>query len=263
MAAGQAESAPTAVQEGLIMAMLDGRTAFLTGAAQGLGEAIAQALHAEGARVVLTDIDPRVLETASRIGVSASAALLDVRDATAFEAVFAAAGSRHGGIDIMVNNAARTLSTSIWTIAPEEWDDVMAVNLRGQFLGCQIAGRHMKVRGTGRIINLSSLAGQQGGAVAGAHYAASKAGILVLTKMFAQELAPFGVTVNALAPAAVRGPAVDAAPADKVAAVKRQIPVGRLGEPEEIGAAAVYLASPATGYMTGATLDLNGGRFMR
>ena len=99
--------------------------------------------------------------------------------------------------------------------------------------------------------------------MAGAHYAASKAGILVLTKMFAAELAPYGVTVNALAPAAIRGPAVDAAPADKVAAVKRQIPVGRLGEPGEVGAAAVYLASDASGYMTGATLDLNGGRFMR
>ena len=241
----------------------DGRIAFITGAAQGLGEAIARAFLAAGITVVLTDSDPRVDETAARLGDGATARLLDVRDPAAFAAVFAEAASNHGGIDIMVNNAARTPGTSIWDIAPAEWDDVMAVNLRGQFLGCQIAGRHMKTRGSGRIINLSSLAGQQGGAVAGAHYAASKAGILVLTKMFAQELAPFGVTVNALAPAAVRGPAVDAAPADKIAGLLKLIPVGRLGMPEEVGAAAVYLASPQAGYMTGATLDLNGGRFMR
>jgi len=244
------------------MPPLDNRTAFVTGGARGLGEAIARALLEAGARVVLTDIDPAVRDTAARLG-SGAGALLDVRDGAAFAAVFARAAEAHGGIDIMVNNAARTPSTSLWEIDVAEWDDVMAVNLRGQFLGCQIAGRHMKARGYGRIINLSSLAGQQGGAVAGAHYAASKAGILVLTKMFAQELGPFGVTVNALAPAAVRGPAVDAAPPDKVAALQKLIPVGRLGLPEEVGAAAVYLASAGAGYMTGATLDLNGGRFMR
>jgi 3-oxoacyl-[acyl-carrier protein] reductase len=238
----------------------------VTGAAQGLGEAIARALHAAGAAVVLTDIDAKVHATAAAIdptGRTTSAQILDVRDQPAFRASFAAAAEMHGGIGIMINNAARTISRSIWDISQAEWDDVMAVNLRGQFFGCQIAGQHMKERRAGRIINLASLAGQQGGAVAGAHYAASKAGILVLTKMFAGELAPYNVTVNALAPAAISGPAVDAAPPEKVAAVKAQIPVGRLGEPEEVGAAAVYLASDLAAYMTGATLDLNGGRFMR
>jgi 3-oxoacyl-[acyl-carrier protein] reductase len=139
----------------------------------------------------------------------------------------------------------------------------MAVNLRGVFLGCRLAGRHMRARGHGRIINLSSLAGQQGGAIAGAHYAASKAGILALTKLFAQDLAPFGVTVNAIAPAAIDGPAVAAVPAERVRALVQTIPVGRLGRAEEVAAAALYLASDAAGYVTGATLDLNGGRFMR
>ncbi len=110
---------------------------------------------------------------------------------------------------------------------------------------------------------MTSLAGQQGGAIASAHYASSKASIIVLTKIFAAELAGSGVTVNAIAPAAIRGPAVDAAPKDKVEAVKRSIPVGRLGEPEEVGAAAVYLPADTTGYMTGCTLDLNGDRWMR
>ena len=240
-----------------------GRTAFLTGAAQGLGAAIASALHAAGAHVVLTDFDAKVDETARSLGVGATSAQLDVRDKAAFQLAFDAAARTHGGIDIMVNNAAVTIHKSMWEIESAEWDNVMAVNLRGVFFGCQIAGLHMKGRGKGRIINLTSLAGQAGGAVAGAHYAASKAGIIVLTKMFASELAGNGVTVNAIAPAAIRGPAVDAAPKDKVEAVKRSIPVGRLGEPEEIGAAAVYLAADTTGYMTGCTLDLNGGRLMR
>ena len=186
-----------------------------------------------------------------------------MRDKAVFQTAFDAAVTLHGGVDIMVNNAAVTIHKSMWDIDQAEWDNVMAVNLRGVFFGCQIAGQHMKSRNKGRIINMTSLAGQQGGAIAGAHYASSKAGIIVLTKIFAAELAGNGVTVNAIAPAAIRGPAVDAAPKDKVEAVKRSIPVGRLGEPEEVGAAAVYLAADTSGYMTGCTLDLNGGRWMR
>ena len=242
---------------------LAGRTAFVTGAAQGLGEAIARALHEAGAKVVLTDFDPKVAETARSLGAGATSAPLDVRDKAAFQSAFDAAVALHGGVDIMVNNAAVTIHKSMWDIDQAEWDNVMAVNLRGVFFGCQIAGQHMKSCNKGRIINMTSLAGQQGGAIAGAHYASSKAGIIVLTKIFAAELAGNGVTVNAIAPAAIRGPAVDAAPKEKVEAVKRSIPVGRLGEPEEVGAAAVYLAADSTGYMTGCTLDLNGGRWMR
>ena len=242
---------------------LAGRTAFVTGAAQGLGEAIARALHEAGAAVVLTDFDPQVAETARLLGAGATSAPLDVRDKAVFQTAFDAAVTLHGGVDIMVNNAAVTIHKSMWDIDQAEWDNVMAVNLRGVFFGCQIAGQHMKSRNKGRIINMTSLAGQQGGAIAGAHYASSKAGIIVLTKIFAAELAGNGVTVNAIAPAAIRGPAVDAAPKDKVEAVKRSIPVGRLGEPEEVGAAAVYLAADTSGYMTGCTLDLNGGRWMR
>lgn len=168
-----------------------------------------------------------------------------------------------GDVDVMVNNAARTVSRPFWEIEQEEWDDVLAVNLRGVLFGCQLAGEHMRERGSGRIINLSSLAGQQGGAVVGAHYAASKAGIIVLTKIVAQELAPHGVTVNAIAPAAVRTPVMDEMPADRLGAVRARIPVGRFGEAEEVGALAAFLASDEAGYITGATLDVNGGLFMR
>ena len=164
----------------------------------------------------------------------------------------------------MVNNAARTPSTPLWDIGTPEWDDVLAVNLRGCFFGCRIAGRHMRERGQGgRILNLASIAGQVPSAATGAHYAASKAGILALTRSFAQELAPHHITVNALAPAAVRSPALDAIDPARREALAASIPLGRFGEPHEVAAAAVYLASPGGAYVTGATLDLNGGRLMR
>lgn len=188
---------------------------------------------------------------------------LDVRDEAAFWRCFDAAVQHFGGVDVMVNNAARTPYASIWDITAEEWDEVLAVNLRGSFFGCRIAGRHMRERGAGRIINLASIAGQQASAATGVHYAASKAGIVALTRSFAQELAPHGVTVNALAPAAVRSPVLDAMSQMQQRTLAAGIPLGRFGQPEEVAAAVVYLASPAAAFMTGATLDLNGGRHMR
>jgi len=140
---------------------------------------------------------------------------------------------------------------------------VLAINLRGSFFGCRIGGRHMRARGAGRIVNLASLAGQQVSSATGVHYAASKAGLLALTRAFAQELAPHGVTVNALAPAAIDSPALAALPPERQQALKAGIPLGRFGLADEVAAAVVYLASPAAAFMTGATLDLNGGRFMR
>jgi 3-oxoacyl-[acyl-carrier protein] reductase len=239
---------------------LDGRAAIVTGAAQGLGEAIARALHARGATVVLADVKTELAEqVAASLGERASAVECDVRSRESLRRVLDGAGE----VDVMVNNAARTVSTPFWEIEQGEWDDVLAVNLRGVFFGCQVAGEHMRERGRGRIINLASLAGQQGGTVAGAHYAASKAGIIVLTKIVAQELAPHGVTVNAIAPAAVRTPVMDDLPADRLEAVRQRIPVGRFGEPDEVGAMAAFLASDEAGYITGATLDVNGGLLMR
>jgi 3-oxoacyl-[acyl-carrier protein] reductase len=209
---------------------------------------------------VLADVNAAGAEgVAASLGERARAVQCDVRSKDSLRHVIEDAGD----VDVMVNNAARTVSRPFWEIEQEEWDDVLAVNLRGVFFGCQLAGEHMRERGRGRIINLSSLAGQQGGTVAGAHYAASKAGIAVLTKIVAQELAPHGVTVNAIAPAAVRTPVMDEMPADRLEAVRQRIPVGRFGEAEEIGALAAFLASDEAGYITGATVDVNGGLFMR
>lgn len=245
---------------------LAGKVGLVTGAGQGLGLAIARSLLEAGSAVVLADINPGVEAVARAIDPSGGHTLgltMDVRDEEAWRTTLAATLARFGALDIAVNNAAVTISRSVWDIPVEEWDDVLAVNLRGVFLGCRTAGRYMRERGRGRIINLGSLAGQRGGTVAGAHYSASKAGIIVLTKCFAQELAAAGITVNCIAPAAIEGPMTKAMPADKVSALARSIPAGRLGSDYEVGAAAVFLASDAASFITGATLDINGGLLMR
>jgi 3-oxoacyl-[acyl-carrier protein] reductase len=238
---------------------LDGRVAVVTGAAQGLGEAIARALHARGAAVVLADLNVDGAErVAAELGERARAAWADVRQRDTIERLLDEAGR----VDVMVNNAARTIPRSLWEIEEDEWDDVLATNLRGVFWGCQLAGPRMREQGWGRIVNLASISGQQPGAM-GAHYAVSKAGIVILTKMFAAELAADGVTCNAIAPAAVRTPAFDVVPPDRLEALRQRIPVGRFGEPHEVGELAAFLCSDAAAYITGATFDVNGGLLMR
>ncbi len=244
------------------MSTLEGRVALVTGGARGIGAAVGRALAARGAAVVLADIDgPAVARTAERIGCDSVA--LDVRVAASFSAAIDGTLERHGGLDVLVNNAAITVRRPFFEIDEAEWDEVMAVNLRGVFLGCRIAGRLMRDRGRGRIVNLSSLAGQAGGVVNGAHYAASKAGVLALTKVAARELAPHGVTVNAIAPAAIEGPVMAGLPPEQVEALVRSVPVGRLGSPDEVAALVVFLASDAAAFVTGATFDVNGGLLMR
>jgi 3-oxoacyl-[acyl-carrier protein] reductase len=166
-------------------------------------------------------------------------------------------------VDALVNNAARTEIRSFWEIDPDEWDDVLATNLRGTYLGCRVVGAYLRDRGRGRIVNLASVAGQASRAVTGVHYASSKAAIVALTRHAATELAPHGVTVNAVAPAAIDGPMVASVPPERLQAMLATIPVGRLGRPEEVAALVAFLLSDDAGFATGATFDLNGGMLMR
>jgi 3-oxoacyl-[acyl-carrier protein] reductase len=241
--------------------------AVVTGAAQGLGEAIATRFVGEGYRVVYADVDQelnrRTADAADQTGERVLAVQLDVRDLESVQACLDAALGRWGAVDVWINNAARTELRPFLEIEPAEWDDVLAVNLRGTYFGCRVAGRHMCDRGTGRIVNLASLAGQWGRSPTGAHYAASKAGIMTLTKYAATAFASSGVTVNAIAPTAIEGPSVALMAPEQVAAYAAQIPVGRLGRPEEVAALTVFLASGEAGFVTGATYDVNGGLLMR
>lgn len=243
------------------------RTAIITGGAQGLGRAIAEALHQNGHNVVVTDINEAgAKHVATQLGGRDAQALglrVDVRARESIIAAFVRATEEFGQVDILVNNAALTISRPFFEIEQAEWDDVLSVNLRGVLSGCQIGGEHMREHGWGRIVNMASLAGQQGGLVAGAHYAASKAGIIVLTKIAAAALAGEGVTVNAVAPAAIDGPIMRSLGAEQRDALTAKIPVGRVGRPDEVAALVCFLVSDSAGFVTGATYDLNGGLSMR
>ena len=241
--------------------------AVVTGAAQGLGEAIASRFVEDGYHVVYADHNAAGAERAAAAADPGGGTVLpmhlDVRDLGSVQACLDAAVSRWGRVDVWVNNAALTGARPFLEIEPEEWDDVLGTNLRGTYFGCRVAGTHMCDRGSGRIVNLASVAGQWGRSLTGVHYAASKAGIVAVTRCAATAFAPHGVSVNAIAPAAIDGPAVAAMPPDTIANYVREIPAGRLGRPDEVAALAAFLASPSAGFTTGATYDVNGGILMR
>ncbi len=203
-------------------------TAIVTGAARGLGEAIARRLHADGYRVALADIDAGGAgRVAAELGEGASSFLHDIRELDSWEILLRDVRSSLGDdVRALVNNAARTEVRSFWEIDVKEWDDVLATNLRGTYLGCRVVGAYLRDRGKGRIVNLASVAGQASRAVTGVHYATSKAAIVALTRHAATELAPHGVTVNAVAPAAIDGPMVASVSPERIEAMLKNIPVG-------------------------------------
>lgn len=239
--------------------------ALVTGAGRGLGAAVAARLVAHGFRVGVSDVEvDRAEAVADRLGEAAVALHLDVTRKADFEAARDNLTERWGGVGVLVNNAALTQTTPIFDIGADEFDTVMAVNLRGTFFGCQVFGAGFRDQGYGRIVNMSSLAAQNGGAATGAHYAASKGAIATLTKVFARDLAAHGVTVNAIAPGPLDVELVrEILPPEKLDAVKSMIPVGHLGDPDFIGDLVAFLASPGAASMTGATVDANGGLYAR
>lgn len=243
-------------------------TAIVTGAASGFGAVAARALHQAGHRIVVSDIDGeaarRLAAELDPAGATAIATTLDVRRPEDFERARDEAIGRWGSVEILVNNAAVTVARPLLEIAPAEFNEVMATNAGGVFAGSQILGRHFRERGYGRIVNLASLAGQNGGTATGAHYAASKGAIMTLTKVFARDLAAFGITVNAVAPGPMDTPLVHKlVPAEKMQGLLANIPVGQLIDPAFVASVVVLLASPAASAVTGACWDVNGGLFMR
>lgn len=241
--------------------------AVITGAGRGLGAVIARHL-AKSHKVLVTDIDPaRVAQTVKIIegeGGDVFGATLDVKSKPAIEETLDKACQRWGGVGILINNAALTRTTPLFEISPEEFSEITDVNLRGVFLGCQIFGAYFRAQKYGRIINMASLAAQNGGAATGAHYAASKGGIVTLTKVFARDLAADGVTVNAISPGPLDVDLVrEILPSDKLDAMVKMIPVGHLGDPEFIAQMIALLVSPQASSVTGATFDANGGLYAR
>jgi 3-oxoacyl-[acyl-carrier protein] reductase len=242
---------------------LVGRTALVTGAARGIGRAIGQRLAELGARVALGDVDADALDRAARsiqeLAGEAVPCIFDVSDAAAVRAAFA----RIGPVQILVNNAGICPMTPPDEIGEAEWDRVLAVNLKGAFLCTQAALPGLRATGWGRVINVASVAGQMGGVAVGVHYAASKGGLLAMTKTFARILAPHGVTVNAIAPSTVETDLMADWSEDVRQEIRARMPLGRFIQPEEIAAAAEFLCSPAAGAITGATIDVNSGLLMR
>ena len=240
-------------------------TAVVTGAARGIGEAVARRLHADGYRVALADIDADGAERlAAELGDGARFFLHDVREHDSWNVLLADVRAEWGDdLHVLVNNAARTEFRSFFEIDLDEWDDVLAANLRGTYLGCRVVGADMRERGAGRIVNLASDAAFAASGGSGVHYAASKAGVVAVTRRAATELAPYGVTVNAVAPAAIDGQLAREMLRDRLDEKLREIPVGRLGRAEEVAALVSFLVSDDAGYITGATLDVNGGVLMR
>jgi 3-oxoacyl-[acyl-carrier protein] reductase len=223
------------------------RSVLVTGAARGLGAAVAERLRGDGFAVVATDLAP-----------PAGLVRLDVREEPAWASAvteLVAAGEPWG----LVNCAARTVVRDLFEIEADEWDDVLATNLRGPFLGIRAVGRLLRDRGGGRIVNVASDSAFRGVGVTGAHYAASKAALITLTRRAAAALAPSGVTVNAVAPGTLDGETVRELAGDRLGELAAEVPLGRLGGLPEVAGVVAWLLSDDASYVTGATVVADGG----
>lgn len=242
--------------------------AVVTGAAGGMGQEIARRLHSDGHKVCLTDLAVDKAEELARElspdGSTALALRLDVSKRDDFLSALATIQEAWGTPTILVNNAAVTRAANLMTLSGDDFNQVLTTNVDSIFFGCQVFGAAMAEQGYGRIINMASLAGQNGGTATGGHYAASKGAILTTTKIFARELAGQGVTVNAISPGPHDLPIVhQTVPAEKLEQVISGIPVRRLGDPAFIAKTVSLLADEDAAFVTGACWDINGGLYVR
>ncbi|MDH4218049.1 MAG: SDR family oxidoreductase [Candidatus Aminicenantes bacterium] len=252
--------------EGL-SAGVEGRVAVVTGAGRGMGRAISFKLSEAGARVVVGDID-RVNAEETAIFLkehkgSSIACTVDVSDERSVASMVTKALESFGQVDILVNNAGIMYRTRIMDISAEEWDQVIRVNLTGPFLCTRAVLPVMKKKKFGRIVNISSSAGRSVSTLGGAHYTASKAGLLGLTRAVAKEVAPFGITANAVCPGLIDTEMVRKTTSQKeLTDFLDSFPIKRIGTPEEVGELVVFLCSDKASYITGVSLDINGGDLM-
>ena len=243
------------------------KVALVTGAGQGMGKVVALRLAAEGAKVVVNDIDGEKAENVASLirekGGEAIALQANISRKREVQRMAGEAVRRFGRVDILINNAGILYSTKVDDIPEEEWDRIMDVNLKGTFLCAQAVIPLMKKEGGGKIVNFSSSAGKSVSTVGGAHYTASKAGVLGLTRHLAKELAPFNINVNAVCPGLIDTEMVrKTISPEKIRSYENSFPISRLGTPEEVADLVLFLASDEASYITGASLDINGGDLM-
>jgi 3-oxoacyl-[acyl-carrier protein] reductase len=244
------------------MFRLDGKAALVTGASGGIGKAIARALHAQGARVVLSGTRREALDSlAGELGERAAVCPADLKDPGAPDAVIGTAEKVAGPLHVLVNNAGFTRDMLAIRMKDEDWHAVLEVDLTAPFRLARAALRGMLRRRAGRIISIASIVGSTGNP-GQANYAAAKAGLSGMSKALAQEVASRGITVNIVAPGFIETPMTDALNEAQRTKLADAIPLGRLGKPEDVAAAVVYLASDEAGWVTGATLHVNGGMAM-
>jgi 2-dehydro-3-deoxy-L-rhamnonate dehydrogenase (NAD+) len=243
------------------MHRFDGKTGIVTGGARGIGRAITQRLVREGARVMIADIDEVAAQaTAADLGDQVTAQRLDVTSEASWNTAVDLAKSEWGKIDILVNNAGIAgRSAPVWEYGVGEWQQVIAIDLTGVFLGCRAVVPAMIEAGYGRIVNISSVAGKEGNPNA-APYSAAKAGVIGLTKSLAKEVATKGVIVNAITPAPIETDILKQISQAHIDYMLSRIPMGRIGQPEEVATLAAFLASDEVTFSTGAVFDLSGGR---
>ncbi len=241
------------------------RIAFVTGASQGIGRAIALALAKTGHQVALAArTEGKLAEVKAEIEAAGGVAetfVLDVSNEDSIKAAAKAALTRFGAVHVLVNNAGITRDNLALRMKLTDFDDVLRANLTGAFLLTQALISSMMKARWGRVINITSVVGETGSA-GQANYAASKAGLIGLTKSLAREFASRGITVNAIAPGFIQTPMTDVLSDEQKTGIMAQIPLARYGTPDEIAAATAFLASDAAGYITGHTLDVNGGMYM-
>ena len=244
---------------------LVGKVALVTGAAQGIGKAVALLLARNGADMVVSDINlEKAEETAKEVqtlGRKALAIKVDVAKLGDVEKMVEGILAQFGKVDILVNNAGIARDKLILRMTEEDWDAVLNINLKGTFNCTKAVVRHMSKQKSGKIVNIASVVGEMGNAGQG-NYAASKAGVIGFTKTIAREFAQRGINVNAIAPGYIETPMTDALPEKAKEELKRLIPMDRLGRPEDVAEAVLFLVSEASSYITGQVLNVNGGIYM-